>query len=309
MAADERSASVSDDRGGSDGLAVRAHGVAKGFDEGTVIEDIDLNARSGEITLLMGANGVGKTVFLSCVAAGLAPDAGAVSVFGRDPADARENLSFMLQDGMLVDELSGRENVAFFRDLHPRSTDRWRELLEDLAFDTDALDREVGDYSGGMKRKLELAISLSVDVPLYLLDEPTAALDMTTVDRLHSLLDERREAGDAVVMTSHLPVDAQLADRIAFVRADGVVASGEPAALLEGVPPVARVEGLRDGFDELVREGRLFETGSERRGFLRADVDPDAVEERVDRAGTSVRVTDPTVTDLFNYYVHVVDGP
>ncbi|MFB6151683.1 MAG: ABC transporter ATP-binding protein [Haloarculaceae archaeon] len=296
--------------------AVRVRSLSKGFDGGPrkgpdggpVFDGVDLDAARGEVTLLMGPNGAGKTILLSCIAGGLSPDSGDVEVFGRAPREAREDLSFMLQDGMLVDELTGRENVSFLEGLHPHSTDRWRDVLDDLDFDRDALDREVKDYSGGMARKLELAVTLGVDAPLYLLDEPTAGLDLTTVDAVHSLLAERADAGDAVLLTSHIPVDAQLADRIVFVREHGVVADGVPEELLDAVPPVVHVGGVVDGVDEHVVDGRLFESGAERRGFLRDDADPDAVEGVADRPGATVRVTEPTVTDLFNYYVHVAPG-
>lgn len=291
----------------ADRPAVSVRDLRKDFGNGPVLDGIDLDVPEGSITLLLGPNGVGKTILLSCVAGGLAADAGDVSVFGRDPDAAGSELSFALQGGMLVDQLTGRENAAFFRDLHPSATDRWRTVLDDLDFDREALDREVGDYSGGMERKLELAIALSVDVPLYLLDEPTAALDMTTVDALHSVLADRAAAGDTLLVSSHLPVDADLADSIAVVTDAGVVAQGSPADLLAGVPPVVRTEGLVSGVEEHVRAGRLFEGDAGRRGFLPEDVDPADVEALGDAPGESVRVADPTVTDLFNYYVHVAD--
>ncbi|MFC7058163.1 ABC transporter ATP-binding protein [Halovenus salina] len=275
--------------------------LRKDFGNGDVLAGVDLDVPEGEITLLMGPNGVGKTILLSCIAGGLYPDDGEVTVFGNSPDAAAESLSFMLQDAMLVDELTGRENVAFFRDLHPHSTDDVADILETLDFETEALEMEVGDYSGGMKRKLELAVSLSADVPLYLLDEPTAALDMTTVEQLHSLLAERREAGETILISSHLPGDADLADTIAVVTEDGVTAVGSPAELLADVPPVVLAEGPADIADA-VREGELFEGEIHRRGFLREGADPDAL---AGGEGTTVQVREPTYTDMFNYYVHL----
>jgi ABC-2 type transport system ATP-binding protein len=280
-------------------------GVQKGFGNGDVLADVDLDVPAEEITLLMGPNGVGKTILLSCIAGGLFPDSGEISVLGEAPDAVDESLSFMLQDAMLVDQLTGQENVDFFRDLHPQSTDRLVPILERLDFEIDELEREVGDYSGGMKRKLELAISLSVDVPLYLLDEPTAALDMTTVETVHSLLAERRDAGDTVLLSSHLPTDAELADHIAVVTESGVSAVGSPADLAAAVPTVVLAEGTTD-ISEYVRDGRLFEDEIYRRGFLRPETDPETVRSGGD--ATTVQVREPSHTDIFNYYVHFRDG-
>jgi dienelactone hydrolase len=145
-------------------IAVETRNLTKSFgDNPAVFEGVDLSFRRGETTLLMGPNGSGKTVLLSCLAGGLRPSAGSVSVLGDRPGDARSQLVFMLQDGLAVDELSGRENAAFYTALHPGATDRWRAVADRL--DLDALDRRVADYSGGMRRKLELALTLSVDVP------------------------------------------------------------------------------------------------------------------------------------------------
>ncbi|WP_277556178.1 ABC transporter ATP-binding protein [Halobaculum limi] len=281
--------------------AVEARGLAKSFGDGPpVFSGVDLTFQRGETTLLMGPNGSGKTVLLSCLAGGLYPSAGSISVFGEQPPDARSQLVFMLQDGLAVDDLSGRENAAFYTALHPGATDRWREVADSL--ELDALDRRVADYSGGMRRKLELALTLSVDVPLYLLDEPTAALDPTTVERFHAMLDDLADAGRTVVATSHSPRDLRAADRLVFFDSDGIVADGEPSALREATPPVVVVEdGPGDELRPVLREDRLFDTDAGRRGFLEADADPEAV---ADRPGVRA-VEAATAPDVFNYYVHI----
>ncbi len=282
-------------------VAVRARGLTKSFGDGSpVFEGVDLSFRRGETTLLMGPNGSGKTVLLSCLAGGLRPSRGSISVFGDPPADGRTELVFMLQDGLAVDELSGRENAAFYTALHPGATDRWQEVADSL--ELDALDRRVADYSGGMRRKLELALTLSVDVPLYLLDEPTAALDPTTVERFHAMLDDLADAGRTVVATSHSPRDIRAADRLVFFGSDGIVADGEPDALREATPPVVVVEGgTTDDLRPVLREGRLFDTDAGRRGFLAAQADPEAVAERPGVRAIEV----PTAPDVFNYYIHL----
>lgn len=288
--------------------AVRVRDLTKDFGNGSIFEGLGFEIPEEKITLLMGPNGVGKTILLSCIAGGLYPDEGTVSVFGEDPESASGAMNFMLQDAMLVDELTGRENISFFQDLHPGATGEWQTILDGLSFDMDALDREVNDYSGGMKRKLELAITLSVDTQLSLLDEPTAALDVTTVETLHSMLSDRKEAGETILMSSHLPTDTDLADRVIFLTESGLVAEGPPAKLLEDVPDVVHVEGSTNSVDTFVRKERLFESDVGRRGFLRSDVDTETLQRNSDTEGGRVDVREPTYVDLFNFYVHVADA-
>lgn len=282
--------------------AISVEGLRKDFGNGDVLSGIDLDIPDGEITLLMGPNGVGKTILLSCIAGGLHADQGEITVLGSTPGAAKAQLSFMLQDAMLVDELTGRENVAFFSDLHPESAGRVEDILDQLEFDRNALEMAVGDYSGGMKRKLELAISLDVEVPLYLLDEPTAALDVTTVETVHSMLATYREEGATMVLSSHLPADTTLADQVAFVTATGISAVGSPERLLDAVPAVVLGEGTAD-ITDYVRGGRLFDGEIHRRGFLRKEVEPASVTAAA--SGASIEVREPSYTDMFNYYVHL----
>lgn len=302
MASDQARTGAADPNATPDPV-VTVRGLSKRFgDAGTVFEDVDLDVPAGETTVLLGPNGCGKTVLLACLAGGLHPTDGTVSAFGEPPSAVQSRLVFMLQDGLAVDELSGRENAAFYTGLHPAATDRWRAIADRL--ELDALDRRVADYSGGMTRKLELALTLSVDVPLYLLDEPSAALDPTAVERFHALLDALADAGRTVVFTSHSPRDLRAADRLVFLAGDGVVATGRPDELREAVPRVAVVAGRADGVTDHLLGGRLFDTDAGRRGFLAPDADPDAV---ADHPAVS-RVEAPAAPDVFNYYVHLRGG-
>ena len=284
---------------------VTATGVEKRFDDQPVLTGIDLEVRPGEIVLLMGPNGVGQSVFMSCLAGSTAPDAGEIELFdGLTPDRAGAEHSVMLQGTMTDPDLTGRENLEFYEDLHPRGTDEWEALAERLEIDAD-LDRLVREYSGGMERKVEIASALSADVPLYLLDEPTAELDLAMIQTLHDLLLARRDAGKAFLVTSHTPLDARIADRIAFVRDGRVVADGEPEVLLDELPPVARVRGGVPDESRLLGE-RAFRRGDEVRGFLPTEEDVDAIAASVD-GDASVELDPPSYTDLFNYHTYV--GP
>lgn len=153
-----------------------------------------------------------------------------------------------------------------------------------------------------MVRKLELTATLSVDVPLYLLDEPTAELDLTSVDQFHAILDERVNQRATVVMTSPTPRDAYAADRVVFVADGQIVAEGDPDAVLESVPPVVMVTARVDAEDvrECVRTGQLFESDTARRGFLASKTDPTVIEGLNDAC-----IDEPKWVDFSNYYVHI----
>lgn len=291
-------------------VALRATGLRKEFGADGILEAVDLELRAGETLLLLGPNGVGKTVLLSCLAGSERASAGDVSVFDTPVAQDRGNsYAILLQDSMAVDTLSGRENVAFYADLHPKFTDRWERYLDALEL-TEDLDKRVKHYSGGMRRKLELALVLSLDVPVYLLDEPTAGVDLSMVRRFHALIHERQRDGASMVISSHRAMDADLADRVAFMPDGGLSAIGTPEELMAEVPTVVRVTGLdlMDVAESHVLGERVFPLGGEARGFLPPGTTLDEFRDILADAGHSdpaVEAIEPTYTDLFNYYVHV----
>lgn len=278
-----------------------AEGVRKSFGEDTVFDGIDLTVEAGEIVVLMGPNGTGKSVLVSCLSGGLVPTEGTIKILGDTPAAKPGTTSFLLQDALCLDRLTGKENIAFYDRLTPSFTDKWRALVEEFGID-DQLDGRVEHYSGGMRRKLELTIALSVEAPLYILDEPTAALDLTMVSEVHHQLSTLRDRGKAVLVTTHLPMDADIADRIVFFTNDGIVAIGTPEEIRSSVPPVVETSlGNTDTIVDDVIDGQVFRGDGVVRGLLDPETDPSAVVDGL----TDARVTEPTYADLFNYYAHL----
>lgn len=287
--------------------AVRAEGLVKAFGDVRVLDGVDLALAPGEVTLLMGPNGGGKTVLLCCLAGGLRPTAGRALVHGR-PAEAASRLvSLLLQDAVGLPALTGPETAAFYAALHPAATGRWRRLLD--RFDMTDRGTILKHCSGGMRRKVELAVSLDPAVSVFLLDEPTAALDLGALHELHRVLRERRDAGRTVVLTSHSPLDVALADRLVFIDAGSVVADGEPDALLETLPPVVRLRGAVHGAVTLVEPylcgGHSYGTGAELRGFLRTDRTVGDVEAAVADLAATVERDAPTAVDLYEHLAAV----
>ncbi|MCU4740873.1 ABC transporter ATP-binding protein [Halobacteria archaeon AArc-m2/3/4] len=282
---------------------IRVSSLEKSFGDEGVLKGIDLTVETGELLAVMGPNGVGKSVLFSCLAGSDHPSAGTVEVLGADPTTRSDTTGFLLQDALCVDRLTGRENLRFYEQLHPNFTDDWREYVEALDI-ADDLDKRVENYSGGMKRKLELAIALSIDVPLYLLDEPTAALDLTMIQAVHGLIREKQAEGKTVVVSSHRPMDVEIADRIAFVADGRVVATGPPDELFEAVPTVVETRlSNAEALAEIARGGEVFQGNGGVRGFLSADS-----VEAVDLEGTAdaeFEIVSPGYTDLFNYYTRL----
>ncbi|SEQ94054.1 ABC transporter ATP-binding protein [Natrinema salaciae] len=292
-------------------------GVSKSFGEAGVLEDVDLAVEDGELLVLMGPNGVGKSVLLSCLAGSQTPSAGSVDVFGEPTTARADTTSFLLQDALALESLTGRENVDFYRRLHPQFTDEWRDHVERLGI-ADDLERPVADYSGGMVRKLELAIAASIDAPLYLFDEPTAALDLGTIPTVHELFREKRAAGKTIVVASHRPMNADIADRIAFLADGRIVATGPPDELLASVPPVLETGASNASALADVVDGAPFAVAGNVRGFVPRRYDAgtddgrsvrDAISDAAGIDRTALEIVEPTYTDLFTYYTNGVSTP
>lgn len=294
---------------------VTATGVRKSFDEEGVLEGVDIAVEEGELLVLMGPNGVGKSVLLSCLAGSDRPSEGRVSVFDEPATERADTTSFLLQDALCHEKLTGRENVDFYDRLHPEFTDAWREYVDRFEI-ADDLGKSVEDYSGGMTRKLELSIAASIDVPIYLFDEPTAALDLPTIQTVHDLFREKQAAGKTLVVSSHRPMDADIADRVAFLADGRIAATGTPDELLSSLPPILETGTTNTDAIGTVIDGDPYAVAGAVRGFLPEEGRSDAADggNRVDDVAATIGVdpgdlaiVEPTYTDLFNYYTHA--GP
>jgi ABC-2 type transport system ATP-binding protein len=218
---------------------VDARGIRKNFGTRTVLDGVDLAVRPGEILALLGPNGAGKTTLIRILATLLRPDAGTATVAGRDlltdPRGVRSVISLTGQYAAVDDVLTGSENLRMMaRLLHlPRrvATRRCAELL--AAFDLeDAADVRVKAYSGGMRRRLDLAVSLIVPPPLLFLDEPTTGLDPRSRNQLWDVVRGLSADGVTILLTTQYLEEAdQLAGTVAVMHHGRIVAQGAPAEL------------------------------------------------------------------------------
>jgi ABC-2 type transport system ATP-binding protein len=223
--------------------AVRVEGVAKRFGDTAALDGVDLVVPEGTVFGLLGPNGAGKTTLVRVLATLLTPDAGRAEVFGHDVVDAapvvRELLGLTGQFAAVDEILSGRENLVMFGrlfDLSPAEARRRAdELLErfDLA---DAGNRPARTYSGGMRRRLDLASSLLTRPRILFLDEPTTGLDPRSRNQIWAIVRELVREGTTLLLTTQYLEEAdELADRIAVIDHGRVIAEGTGNELKERI--------------------------------------------------------------------------
>ncbi|MBD3779240.1 MAG: ATP-binding cassette domain-containing protein [Micrococcales bacterium] len=220
-------------------LAVDVRGLRKSYGDHVVLDGVDLAVPAGTVTALLGPNGAGKTTTVGVLATLLAPDAGTVRVAGHDvvaePQAVRAAIGVTGQVSAVDDLLTGTENLQLMTALHHLGRREGREragaLLTRFGL-TDAARKPVSTWSGGMRRKLDLAMTLVGDPAVVFLDEPTTGLDPRS---RRALWDEVRAlvAGGTTILltTQYLEEADQLADRVAVLDGGRVVAEGTPAEL------------------------------------------------------------------------------
>src|SRR5215204_2816513 len=220
-------------------LAIETEGLVKVFGDNRAVDGIDLAVRAGTVYGVLGPNGAGKTTTIRMLATLLRPDGGRARVLGHDvvseAAAVRALVSLTGQFASMDEELSGRENLVLLGRLlglsRPGTRERASELLEAFGL-SDAADRLVKDYSGGMRRRLDIAASIVVTPELLFLDEPTTGLDPRSRNQVWEIVRVLVAAGTTVLLTTQYLDEAdQLADRIAIIDHGRVIAEGTSGEL------------------------------------------------------------------------------
>ena len=224
-------------------LAIEATGLAKSFGDVRAVDGVDLAVRTGSVDGVLGPNGAGQTTTIRMLATLLRPDAGSARVMGHDvvsEADAvRGKVSLTGQLASVDEDLTGRENLILLARLlgYDRGAAKARadELLE--AFDlADASDRLVKNFSGGMRRRLDIAASIVVTPELMFLDEPTTGLDPRSRNQVWEIIRALASAGTTILLcTQYLDEADSLAEGIAVIDHGKVIAEGTPAQLKASV--------------------------------------------------------------------------
>ncbi|MFC4590174.1 ATP-binding cassette domain-containing protein [Sphaerisporangium corydalis] len=263
---------------GSTGHAIIAEGLRKRYGGTEALAGFDLAVPEGTVCGLLGPNGAGKTTAVRVLTTLLRPDAGRAEVAGldvvRQPARARYRIGLVGQHAALDEVLSGRQNLVMFGRLHhlglARARVRADELLERFGL-ADAGDRPVERYSGGMRRRLDLAAGLILAPPVLFLDEPTTGLDPRGRNEVWEAVGSLVASGTTVLLTTQYLEEAdRLAARICVVDAGRVIAEGTPGELK------AAIGG--DRIDIVLREAARLPAAAEilaRAAGTEADRDPD----------------------------------
>jgi ABC-2 type transport system ATP-binding protein len=249
----------------SPGPAIRVQGITKSFKDLHVLRGVDFDVERGSIFALLGSNGAGKTTLVRILSTLLKADTGTATVHGFDvaanPGDVRESICLTGQFAAVDEILTGRENLMLVAKL--RHLKNPAAIADDLLARfslADAGRRKASTYSGGMRRRLDIAMSLIGDPPIIFLDEPTTGLDPQARIEVWQTVKQLADSGTTVLLTTqHLDEAEQLADRIAILHKGTIIQNGTLAELKQLLPPakveyVAKQPSLEDVFLALVGE-------------------------------------------------------
>ena len=214
-------------------MSVEVRDLRKRYGNTVAVDSISFQTRRGEIFGLLGPNGAGKTTTLECLEGIRQPDGGSLDILGvqpsRQPARLRNLIGVQLQSGGLPGDMKVGEAMRFLAAYHgvaPRY-----DLLERLGLGA-KLQAQYHELSIGLQRRLALALAIAHNPPVLILDEPTAGLDVSSRTELHTLMQELRDGGTAILLATHDMAEAEkLADRVAILLRGKIVATGSPREL------------------------------------------------------------------------------
>lgn len=252
--------------------AIQVQGLEKSYKDLHVLRGVDFDVARGSIFALLGSNGAGKTTVVRILSTLLKPDAGTAAIAGFDVTaqaqKVRQTISLTGQFAAVDEVLSGRENLVLISRLrHLPDPGGIADALLDRFSLTDAGSRKVSTYSGGMRRRLDIAMSLIGDPPVIFLDEPTTGLDPAARLEVWDAVRELARGGTTVLLTTQYLEEAeQLADRIAILHKGRIIVDGTLEELKKLLPPaeveyVEKQPSLEDVFFALTGEEETAEPG------------------------------------------------
>jgi ABC-2 type transport system ATP-binding protein len=211
--------------------------VSKSFGKKVVLHDVNLHITEGQIYGLIGPSGAGKTVLVKMIMGMAKPDYGTIYILNKKVPNLQllQEIGYMAQSDALYSELTGEENLTFFASLYKLKKSEIKDRIAyaaDLVRLTNELTKKVSVYSGGMKRRLSLAIALIQNPKILILDEPTVGIDPELrITIWNELLRLKNEEGKTIIVTTHVMDEAERCDYIAMVRDGSILTSGTPQDL------------------------------------------------------------------------------
>jgi len=222
--------------------AIYTENLTKKYGDNAVLKGVNLRIKEGEFYALMGPNGSGKTTLASIMASVRSPTSGRIEIYGRKPEKAKEFLGYVPQENFSSPILTGKENLMYFAGLlgYPKKKAEKivDELLNKIGLSQDA-DKRVSDYSGGMRKRLEVATVLFPGVKFLVLDEPTTGLDPSARRKFLGLIREIKEEKTTILLITHIGADAELASRVGLIDEGEIIAEDTPEKL-------KKASGLKD---------------------------------------------------------------
>jgi ABC-2 type transport system ATP-binding protein len=295
------------------GPALRVRDVVKRFGSAVALDRAGLELRSGERLALLGPNGAGKTTLVRCICGRAVPDAGEIEMLGQllPPAGGRRKLGFVPQEVALYPDLTARENLEAFGRFHGLRGGELRQAVKWALGWSGLSDRArelTKTFSGGMKRRVNIACGVLHRPLVLLLDEPTVGVDPQSRDRIFAMLDELRDHGTSILLTTHQLDEAeQRCDRIVIIDHGRVIATGTPSELVQATVGAKRRVTLRLAAPGPSPEG--FRAGAGPRELV-AEVGDVALElpallGRVREAGGEVSDVEVRAPSLHAVFIHL----
>jgi ABC-2 type transport system ATP-binding protein len=296
-----------------DGLALRVRDVAKRFGAATALDCASLELRASERLALLGPNGAGKTTLVRCICGRAVPDSGEIEMLGRrlPRRGGREKLGFVPQEIAIYPDLTARENLEAFGRFQGLRGGHLREAVDWALVWTGLSDRArdlTKTFSGGMKRRVNIACGVLHRPPVLLLDEPTVGVDPQSRERIFVMLEELRGQGTSILLTTHQLDEAEKrCDRIVIIDHGRVIAEGTLSELIEGTVGANRRVILKLAEPGPTLEG--FQTSDDPRE-LRGEVADVALElpellTRIRESGGQINDVEVRTPSLHSVFIHL----
>jgi ABC-2 type transport system ATP-binding protein len=293
--------------------AIHCENLKKSYGANLVLDGVNLKVAEGEFYALMGPNGSGKTTLSSIIASVTSFDGGSLEIFGQKPERARRMISYIPQDSFSVPQLTGKENLIYFAGLLGYSGAFARSMVEEMLRKVGLWaegDKRVAHYSGGMRKRLEVATALFPDIRLLILDEPTTGLDPSARREFFSLVQGILNHQTSIFLITHLGTDAEMSSRVGLMEKGRIIAEDTPEGLrtsYAGDDVITVETAIRNQKTEDLLKGyssqKIAETPSGYRIFTRnGDQVVSDVSRTLSQAGnrvTRTEVTKPTLEDVF----------